>query len=77
VLTSAIKSTGTSAAITLTSDSATTFQGHLAHRGEYQTTTGLTLTALAFSYSSTRIYELLAESGPAFDDLAASFVAVR
>lgn len=75
-LTSAIKSTGSSAAITLTSDSATTFQGHPAHRGEYQTTTGVTLSALAFSYSNTRIYELLAPSGSAFDDLAASFVAV-
>ena len=75
-LTTAIKSTAVGGNLTLTSDRATTYQGHPAHRGEYQAPDGTTLTALAIGYSSHRFYELLAPSGAAFDNLLASFVAV-
>jgi hypothetical protein len=75
-LTVAIKSTAINTGITLISDDEVQFQGHPAHAGYYKAPDGTLLTALAIGYGNERIYLLFAPTGTAYDDLAASFVAV-
>jgi hypothetical protein len=74
-LDSAIRSTASAAGSVLISDSPTTFQGHVAEEGQFTGSDGTQMTALAFEYSSTRTYELLAPTAT-FANLTASFVAV-
>jgi hypothetical protein len=75
-LTAGIKSIAIGGNMTLISDDAEQFQGRPAHAGYYRASDGTMLSALAFGYGSERIYVLLAPTGTAYDDLAASFVAV-
>ncbi len=75
-LTAAVRSTAVAAGTTLTSDSATIFQGSPAHQGEFQVSDGTRVSVIAIGYSTSRIYEVAAPTGAAFDDLLASFVPV-
>lgn len=60
--------------LTVSNESETTLQGHSARSANLAGAEDLQI--MTVYYSSTRIYVLLAESGPGFDDLVASFVPI-
>jgi hypothetical protein len=53
---------------------ASRYTGHVARTATFSGTDGMQLTALAFFYSDTRVYLLIAQTGTAFTNLIASFV---
>lgn len=78
VLDSAVSTleTGVAAAMTSTDSSRVTFQDRPARQVTFVTRTGRRYTAVVVIYGSTRLYLLLAPSGPTFDAVASSFVAL-
>ena len=62
--------------LTAGSQTETTFRGRPARTGTFTAPAGQHVTATLFFYSDTRMYTLLAESGTASAELAASFVAL-
>jgi hypothetical protein len=58
--------------MTLVSQSATTFQGHAARKGEFASPTGEQYEMVAFMTDGSREYMLVGPTGT-FDELAASF----
>jgi hypothetical protein len=76
VLRRALVALTTTSDLTLDNQTATTFQGRPARQAQYTSAKGSTLTALVVAYNSKRVYLLYAQSGPAFDSLRQSFVAI-
>jgi hypothetical protein len=62
-------------ALTLDSQSATTFQGRPAREAKYHTKNGFSFAAIGVAYGRQRAYILAAPSGPTFAALKKTFVA--
>jgi hypothetical protein len=62
--------------LTLKSQTATTFEGHVARTGALTSPTGTPYTLLALVYTSARLYLLFTESGRTFTAFASSFAAL-
>ncbi|MEO8889576.1 MAG: hypothetical protein ABI301_01995 [Jatrophihabitantaceae bacterium] len=75
-LRAAVGSFAASSGLTLRSQAATTFQGHVAQAGSLGGPAGESYTLVAFAYSSKRLYLLIAPAGTSFREFARSFVAL-
>jgi hypothetical protein len=65
---------GSSSGAVLTSETAITFQGKAARKGQFSVADGVPLTVLAFMNGPNRLYVLAAPAGARFGALAASLV---
>jgi hypothetical protein len=73
VLTSALSSVATFGQDTLVAQTPTTVDGYTAVQASFTQADGSPISAVAIGYSSTRLYLILAPTGPAFTSLRASF----